>query len=137
MLNEAEILIQGEHKLGQYQVEIARRGDSGWVPTVPPLHAMVTNYRIVLQPQTRRRYVPASIPANYIVSVNEVELGNRTGTRIILKTGHHIHLYVSWAEDLALAEALKVMLTSPVGSHFHDRLALRDIKRLIHFIDSL
>lgn len=137
MLNESELLIQGEHTLGHFEVEIVRCGENGWVPTVPPLDALVTNYRLILQPQTRRRYEPASIPNSYITRFSELELGRRSGVGIALKTGHQLYLYVSWVQNNPFTEALKAMLTTPSGNAFKDHPAERDIQRLIQFIQQI
>lgn len=137
MLNQAQSLLTGERKLGQYQVEIARRTPNGWVPTVPPLNATVTNYRLILQPQTRRPYTPASIPSTYITQVRDVQLGRRAGVRINLKTGHQLNLFISWSRGGRLTDTITTMLTLPVGDAFKNRPAVRDLKRLIATISEL
>ncbi len=137
MLNEAEIFVEGEIKLGQYQVAIVRYTVSGWIPTIPPLNAIVTNYRLILHPQTRRPYPPASIPNTYITKVADVELGQRPAVKICLKTGHRIYLYTSWSEGENLSESIMRMLTSPFGNTYKLNPAQRDLNRLIRFISKL
>ena len=137
MLNETEIFVEGETKLGQYQVAIVRYTASGWVPTVPPLNAIVTNYRLILHPQTRRPYPPASIPNTYITKVSDVELGQRPAVKIGLKTGHRIYLYTTWSEGENLTETMMTMLTSPIGNTYKLHPAQRDLNRLIRFISKL
>jgi hypothetical protein len=134
---DEQALLPGERKLGQYQVAIARyTTPSGWSPTVPPISALVTNYRLVLQPQTRRPYTPASIPSTYITKVGEVDLGQyHHGVRICLKTGHELYLLISWSQGNAMTHSLETMLTSPVGITL--KLNTRDLNRLIRFISGL
>jgi hypothetical protein len=137
VLDEKALLLPGEHKLGQYQVAIARYTTStGWSPTVPPLNALVTNYRLILQPQTRRPYTPASIPGPYITKVVEVNLGeHHHGLRIALKTGHQLYFLISWSQGSDMSRNLETMLTSPVGNTL--KIKPRDLNRLIRFISRL
>jgi hypothetical protein len=137
VLNEAEIFVEGEIKLGQYQVAIVRYTTTGWVPTVPPLNAYVTNYRLILHPQTRRPYPPASIPNTYITQVSDIELAQRPAVKICLKTGHRIYLHTTWSESDNLTETMMRMLTSPIGNSFELKPAQRDLNRLIRFISKL
>jgi hypothetical protein len=137
VLNEAEIFVEGEIKLGQYQVHVVRYTSTGWVPTVPPLNAIVTNYRLILHPQTRRPYPPASIPNTYITNVSDVDLAQRAAVKISLRTGHRIYLYTSWTAGENLTETLTAMLTSPIGNAYELKPAQRDLNRLIRFISKL
>jgi len=135
--DEDAILLPGENKLGQYHVAIIRRTQSGWVPTVPPLNALVTNYRMVLQPQTRRQYKPASIPSYSITHVSEVELGPYRGVRIALKTGLRLYLTVNWSQGDELSSTIKAMLITPIGKTFTLKPQQSDLSRLIQFISEL
>jgi hypothetical protein len=130
-------LLPGETELGQYEVAIARCTTSGWTATIPPLKATITNYRLMLQPQTRRPYTPASIPSTYITRVSDVLLGSRAGVRVSLKTGQDLYMYISMRQGGKFTEALTIMLTSPVGSAFKHHPAQRDLRRLIQFIRQL
>lgn len=136
MLSESELFIEGENKLGQYQVSVVRYSKTGWVPTVPPLNALVTNYRLILQPQTRRPYDPASIPATYITSVNDVDLDGRPVALVCLKTGHKLYFMTSWNQGEKFSESVKNMMT-PTDTAFKAVLPPPDINRLIAFISRL
>ncbi|MEZ4667085.1 MAG: hypothetical protein R3E39_04055 [Anaerolineae bacterium] len=135
--DEDGLLLTGEHKLGQYQLEIVRHTASGWAPTVPPLNALVTNYRLILHPQTRRRYSPASIPNTAITQVTDVMLNHRQGVRIALRDGLRLYVVVSWSQGEELTSTMKVMLTTPLGSGFSESPAHQDIDRIISFIKRL
>lgn len=132
-----ELILPGEQRLGEYQISIIRRTATGWSPTVPPLDALVTNYRLLLKPQLRRPYPPASIPSSYITSISEIDLGQKPGVKICLKTGHQIHMLISWSQAAQLADDIKAMLTSPIGNFFMDKPIERDLKRLIRFVSQL
>src|SRR5262245_8669588 len=101
------LLIQGERQLGAYEVQIARRTESGWSPTMPPLRAIVTTERLILWPQTRRPYPPASLPRNFIVSLAELELGLRHGLMVSLKTGHRLYFYVGMSSGRRMSDAMR------------------------------
>lgn len=73
MVNIEGLLSSGEHLIGHYSVEIARRVDGMWTGTVPPLYATLTDRRLILQPQTRRRYEPAIIPRRAITAIREFD----------------------------------------------------------------
>lgn len=137
MWDDNGILLAGEYKLGTYQVEIVRHTASGWAPTVPPLNALVTNYRLILHPQTRRRYAPASIPSTAITHVSDVMLNRRQGVRIALKEGLRLYVVVSWSQGDELTNTMKVMLTSPLGSAFTSSPDHQDLDRMIQFIKRL
>jgi hypothetical protein len=129
--------VDGEYTLGEYHVAILRQTSTGWTPTIPPLNAVVTNYRLILQPQTRRPYPPASIPSNYITKVGDITLGNRKGVKVALKTGHRLYMVISYTQGNLLTDTIKTMMTSPIGNTFKPSLAERDIDRLIRFIQRL
>ena len=80
VMNTVEFL-RGEWQHGQFQVQIARSTHTGWVASIPPLSATVTNLRLILVPQTRKPHPPASIPGLYIVKVRSMTLSQRPAVR--------------------------------------------------------
>jgi len=134
--DEDALLLPGESKLGRYHVAILRRTSSGWVPTTPPLDALVTNYRLLMHPQTRRQYQPAIIPSTFITQVGKAELGYHKGVTIGLKNGMRLYMTINWSEDEELIDAVTKMLTSPLGT-FIPHPAEQDLNRLIAFISRL
>ena len=136
MWDEDALLLPGESKLGRYHVAILRHTSSGWVPTTPPLNALVTNYRLLMHPQTRRQYQPAVIPSTFITQVGKAELGYHKGVKISLKNGMRLYLTINWSEDQELTDAITKMLTSPLGT-FIPHPAQEDLNRLISFISHL
>jgi hypothetical protein len=136
--NRTAPLIRGEHELGSYQLQIARHTSSGWAATVPPLYAIVTNCRLIIWPQTRKPYPPASIPRNYITSVDEVELGHRKGILLAIKTGHCWYMMASSSDVQRLTDNMRQMLTPPLrGRVYTPRLDRGNLARLIEFIERL
>ncbi len=136
MWDEDTLLSAGECKLGRYHVAILRRTSSGWVPTTPPLNVLVTNYRLLMHPQTRRQYQPAIIPSSFITQVGKAEMGYHKGVTIGLKNGMRLYLTINWSENEELTEAVTKMLTSPLGT-FIPHPAEQDLNRLIEFISRL
>jgi len=134
--DEDALLLGGECKLGRYHVAILRRTSSGWVPTTPPLNVLVTNYRLLMHPQTRRQYQPAIIPSSFITQVGKAEMGYHKGVTIGLKNGMRLYLTINWSENEGLTEAVTKMLTSPLGT-FIPHPAEQDLNRLIEFISRL
>jgi len=134
--DEDALLLAGECKLGRYHVAILRRTSSGWVPTTPPLNVLVTNYRLLMHPQTRRQYQPAVIPSNFITQVGKAEMGYHKGVTIGLKNGMRLYLTINWSEDEELTEAVTKMLTSPLGT-FIPHPAEQDLNKLITVISHL
>lgn len=134
---EAELFVEGERQLGRYSVTIARHNASGWSPTIPTLNALVTNRRLFLRPEVRKKYPPASIPAAYITKVSEVTLGDRNGLVIGLKTGHQIYIFISKQYSLRFIDDINAMQALPTRIRFDDKLVQQDIQRLINFINNL
>jgi hypothetical protein len=136
--SRSDLLIKGERILGNYHLQIARRSDSGWTVTIPPLYALVTNHRLILWPQTRRSYPPASIPRSYIVKVSTVALERRNAVLIQLKTGHEFYVIVGLSEGGPFVDMINKMLTPPLlGRIFAARLPKQDIQRLIELIEQI
>ncbi len=137
MLNEAEILVEGEELSGRYLVEIARWTEGEWVATVPLLDALVTNCRLILKPQGRRPYAPASIPQHYIRDFEELDLGMRLGVKIELTTGHTLNLFVRSTRGIEFSFAVRRMLIRPISPSLKVKLPVTDINRLIETISAL
>jgi hypothetical protein len=127
-------LLEGEHRFGQYQLQIARLTATGWVATVPPLTGTVTNCRLILKPQTRKPHPIASIPTTYITKVSAVNLGQRNGVLIVLKAGHQLNVFVGWGQVERFTADLTRMVTPSVRTHFVPNLPQDDLLRLIEEI---
>lgn len=127
----------GEKQLGQYLVQIARPTTSGWVAGIPPITATITNRRLILIPQTRKPYPPASIPGMYILKAVDTMLGQRRAVQIRLKIGYNLNLFVGWGQSDEFAGHLKTLLTPSVGTRYVHALPQKDIVRLIEQISKL
>jgi hypothetical protein len=133
----AELFVRDEDQLGFYQAELARLTDSGWSPTIPPLYITITNFRLILVPQTRRPYPPASIPSNYITRVWHIGDQHRDGIALALRTGHELYMFADLRNCMGLERDLKTMITTPIRHRFSHHLAQRDISRLIRFVEGI
>ena len=126
-----------ERRQGEYLVQIARRAGSGWVASIPTITATVTNRRLILVPQTRKPYPPASIPSIYILHVANVLLGQRRAVQIRLNIGYNLNLFVGWGQSEEFAVHLKAMLLPSLRGHYAPDLPQSDIIRLIEMISRL
>ncbi len=89
------LLLEGEQFIGTYSVEIARWNGDRWTATVPPLYASLTDQRLILHPQTRRRYEPAIIPRSTIRRVAELDSVYRRGVVIYLRDGTPLTIFAA------------------------------------------
>lgn len=137
MLSAEEILIDGESLQGYYNIEIARWGQSGWSGTVPPLYAMLTDQRIILQPQTRKRYQPAIIPRKCIRSVKPLPESLRQGLLISLNTDMHIGMFIPGTQAQALMRELRTATVPPSPVQFEEKIELGDLEKIITFVKNL
>jgi hypothetical protein len=129
-----EMFVEGEQQLGRYQVAIARQKGDDWVATVPPLYVLATNYRLILWPQTLKPYTPASIPCTFILEAREIDMGQRCGLMLWLKSGHRIYMLVPSTTSSSLSDNIRHMVKPPKNSVFASHLARRDVMRLIKFL---
>ena len=136
MLTPKDILKDGESLIGNFHVEIVRWTGSEWASTPPPLYVILTDHRMVLQAQTRKRYEPAYIPAQYIARVEELKGDRRRGVSLFLKTGHRISMFIA-GDNRPVLRAVRRMTapTSPV--QFNEDLDIESIRKMIDFIGSI
>jgi hypothetical protein len=136
VLPEHEILVEGETVAGRYQVEVARWMGEKWVPTMPSLYMLITDQRIILQPQTRKKYEPASIPGRYIRSVESLKT-TRQGITLTLKNDQRIHLFVPTTHSHIVIEHIRAIATLPVSRTYHLPLTLNHLQKLISFVETM
>jgi hypothetical protein len=134
VLTPKEVVLNGETLLGSYNVEIARWVNSRWTPTVPPLFAIVTDQRLVLQPYGRKRREPAIIPGRYIAKVVNMDEQRRNMIMMTIKTGHQITLFISGPQCAELAQHLRAIARVKKYDPDIDPAILQ---KMIAFFDSL
>lgn len=132
MIDENEFLIDGERRLGRYTVVLLQQTSSGWLPSVLQLDALVTNYRLLLRPH-RRKYEPASLPAEYIRSIAITRHARFHVLAIELMTEHLLYLMMSSGKLDDLYDDMHAMLAPPPRFKWDEGVARRDIERLINF----
>lgn len=143
--------------MGHYSVEIARYVGGLWTPTVPPLYATLTDQRLILQPQTRRRYEPAIIPGRAISSLSRIEQTyagrHQRGVVLYLPQGITISLLAAGKQGATFIEALQALHTTrhhslrpaypllaavaPCPVRFDNRVELDRLRRLIARVETL
>ncbi len=135
MLTADELLKDGEELLGDYNIEIARWINEGWFPTMPPLYAILSDHRIILQPHARKRHEPAIIPTSYIVRVREIQSGYRRGILLELKTGHKIGMFVSGDPRQQMIPKIKeaILPHNQEKRKYKIELDLGSIQKMINF----
>jgi hypothetical protein len=136
VLSEKEILITGEMIMGRYNAEVAHRSGDRYVPLVMPLMMLVTNRRVVLQPQKRKRYEPASIPGRYIRSVDEIKTPKQ-GITLTLRDGRTISLFVGWGRDNDLISVIRIIAALPPSRSYNMPLSVDHLHKLIDYMGTL
>lgn len=126
-------LVEGESFIDDYNVEIARWSNSHWSSTIPPLYAILTNFRIILQPHTRKHYDPAIIPTSYVYNVTELNAG-RHGIMLHLRTGHRIGMFVSGDPRRDFMANLRRLRGSKPNFKIDGDFNINTIQRLIDFL---
>lgn len=137
MLTADELLLEGEKLIGDYQVQIARWRDNVWTATLPTLYMIVSNYRVILQPHSRKRHEPAIIPKRYITDVEELKMGFRRGVIIHLRTGHLIGMFIGDDPQRKVLRSLRAAFVPPSPVIFKPDIDLENLNKLIEFLDKL
>jgi hypothetical protein len=137
VLTPDQLLHEGENLLGSYNIEIARWVNERWIGTVPLLYVVLTDHRLILQPQARKHYEPAVIPGRYIKQVTDVNDDRRRGLLITLKTGHRIGMVAAGVQADTFARNLRTLMVPPSPVRFESELNLTSIQKLITFVENL
>ena len=138
MLAAKDLLLEGEQFIGDYHVEIARWKDGIWSAMIPPLYAIITDRRLILQPHSRKHHEPAVIPARYITKIQEFTYQFRHGIIMHLTTGQRLAIFIP---NLKRGEILQNIRTITVPSKKSERqeiqLDLGSLKKLIDYVSGL
>lgn len=138
MLTVSELLQEDETFLGDYNIEIARWVQDRWWPTQPPIYAILTEFRLILQPQARKRHEPAIIPVSYIIRVKEFLDGRRHGVLLYLQTGHQIGMFVVGDPSGEFLRKLREAILPHAQSKpkFKIELDLASIQKMISYFET-
>ncbi len=131
------LLAADEVVFGEYQVQIARMSSAGWTPTMPPLYATITDRRILLKPQTRRRYSPAIIPARHILQHQHMLLGQHNGVALVLSNDYTLYLIIGWRDGDKFIKDLHKMLAAPPKVRFTQEIDTAALFKLIDAVKTL
>lgn len=133
MIDEKDMLVEGERRLGRYTAVILRpTANGGWSPALMQLDTVVTNYRLMLRPH-RKKYEPASIPARYIQAVLMARHDRYHCVQMNLSGGFVLCLMLQTGKLSDLFDDLHAMKAPAPRFHFDDKVARNDIERLITF----
>jgi hypothetical protein len=94
MLTAKSLLLDKEVLIGEYNIEVARWSDNQWNSTVPPLYAVLTDMRLILQAQSLKKREPAIIPTHYIIHIRPLATTNRHGVILTLKNDQKIAILI-------------------------------------------
>lgn len=133
MITEQELLSPHERVIERFNAQIVRKHDGRWQHTVPAIYVLLTDLRLILQPQTRKRYEPATIPLRYIRRVKRLKAASY-GFSLHLKSGPTIYLFASWSSQIDLIELLEELAEVPYAREYEAPLAVPDIHKLIEFV---
>jgi hypothetical protein len=122
--------------MGRYNAEVAHWSAGRWVPLVMPLMMLVTNRRLILQPQKRKHYEPASIPGRYIRDVVEITTPKQ-GITLTLQDGRRISLFVGWGRDNDLMSAIRIIAALPPERTYNMPLSFDHLQKLIDYVESM
>lgn len=132
MIEDKDIFVEGERRLGRYTVVILRQSGERWMPAMLQLDATVTNFRLLLRPH-RKKYQPASLPQQYITTIEKALKDRYHCIELALTTGHLLYLMLSTGRPDDFYDDLHTMKTPRPNFQFDDTIAKQDIERLITF----
>lgn len=132
-------LVEGETIIGKYSVEIARWAGGRWNTTVPPLYVTLTQARLILQPQTRRRYDPAVIPLGCIKRIADLENSPRRGILLYVDCGAPISLFTAGhqGEDFVRHLRASVYAGDFKTLHFEPQIDHTQLRRIIDCVRAI
>jgi hypothetical protein len=135
MIREEDIFIDGERRLGRYSVVLLQpvEGEERWMPSVMTLNALISNYRLILQPY-KRKYAPAILPARYIRDVSQTQVSGYNCVSLTLITGDQFYLMLGTGNLNHLYDDLRVMKTRPLKIRIDEPADPQAIRRLINFL---
>lgn len=137
MLTPDELLLEDEELIGHYSAQIVRWRDGEWITTLPTLYVILSDRRMILQPEARKRYEPAIIPRRYFTGVEELTMGIRHGVILRLKTGHQIGMFISGDPKRRILNYLQRCFVPPKPIEPKSQVDLEDIRRIIEYFDHL
>jgi hypothetical protein len=133
LITEQELLEPHERVIERFNAQIMRKNGTRWVHTVPAIYVLLTDLRLIFQPQTRKRYEPAIIPLRYIRMVKRLKAGSY-GFSLHLKNGPTIYLFASWNNSIDLIELLQELAEVPSARDYEAPLPVPEIRKLIEYV---
>jgi|GEM_PF-755126 len=128
-------LLDDERELGRYTVVVLVRVGERWQPTLMPLTALVTNYRLILRPH-RRKYEPASLPNYFFGKITMQRLDNYHCLQVKFINGDRLHLMLSTGNLDDLYSDLLAMRRRAPRFRFDGNVPRLAIQRLTRYLES-
>jgi len=116
MLTVKELLMEKEVFIGDYHVEIARWSNNQWNSTVPPLYAILTDLRLILQRQALKSREPAVIPTHYIIHIRPFMTQTRHGVVLALKNDQKIAILIPTHQREEIMRNLRTVAINAIRS---------------------
>lgn len=133
-MQEDEILHPEEVILGRYTGEIARYVNDRYDATLPSLYVLVTDKRIIMWPQVRKKYEPAVIYGKYISGIGLLK-SRRSGVSLRIKNGYVIHLFVQRNRISEFMSQVRDIAKLPPLKEYHLPLSDKELNRIISFFE--
>jgi hypothetical protein len=138
VLTISDLLMDGETFIGDYNMEIARWKDGLWSAMIPPLYAIVTDRRLILQPHSRKHHDPAIIPASYIERIQDFSYQYRNGIILHLTTGQKIAVFIPNLRREEIRRNLHTITAGTTKSKEHTMtLDLGGLQKFIDYVSGL
>jgi hypothetical protein len=132
VIEDKDVFVEGERRLGRYTVVILRQSGERWTPAMLQLDATVTNFRLLLRPH-RKKYQPASLPEQYITAIEMKRQERYHCIELQLSTNHVLYLMLSTGRLENFYDDLHAMKAPRPHFQFDEKVAKQDIERLITF----
>lgn len=133
-MQEDEILQPDEPILGRYNGEIARYSNDQYSATLPSLYVVVTDRRIVMWPQVRKKYSPAIIYGKHISGIGLMK-SRRSGVSLRIKNGYIIHMFIQRNRISDFMAQVREIANLPPLKEYHIPLSDKQLNRIISFLE--
>ncbi|MDZ4672775.1 MAG: hypothetical protein SH821_18075 [Phototrophicales bacterium] len=139
MLTAKSLLLDKEVLIGEYNIEVARWSDNRWNSTVPPLYAVLTDMRLILQPQALKKREPAIIPTHYIIHIKPFTTTNRHGVILSLKNDQKIAIFIQTHQHEEIMRNLRSVAISAMRSEkrFNASFDVSAVEKMIDHIKQI
>jgi hypothetical protein len=139
MLTAKELLMEKEVFIGDYHIEIARWSNNQWNSTVPPLYAVLTDMRLILQRQALKIREPAIIPTHYIIHIKPFMTQTRHGVILALKNDQKIAIFIPTHQREEIMRNLRTVAINAIRSEkrYDAKFDVSSLEKMIDHIKQI